>query len=83
MAVRNLLHKSKLNAFEAWLNSKGYETAEPKSYWEVLRAKKGNRTVIVYRKANATEHYTLMDRDYHMYRQFLKDTSNMDEGASE
>ena len=35
------------------------------------------------REVPPVEHYTLMDRDYHMYRQFLKDTSNMDEGASE
>lgn len=38
--TRNLLHKSKLNAFADWLVENGYTVVEPKGAYEVLRAGK-------------------------------------------
>lgn len=40
--------------------------------YEVLRAKKGSDTVIVYQKKGAKEHLSTMDKDYHLVREFIK-----------
>lgn len=40
MAIRNMLHISKLKAFEAFLESKGYMIIPTVGAYEVLRAQK-------------------------------------------
>ena len=74
MAERCILHKSKLNQFREWLFSKGYVIESTKGDYEVLRAKKGKNTVIIYEKLYAKEHLTVQQKDYNLVRQFLKET---------
>ena len=73
MATRNILHISKLQEFEDFLESKGYMiVATSKNPYEVLRAQKDGDTVIVYQKKDAKEHLSTMDKDYHLVREFIK-----------
>lgn len=73
MATRNILHISKLQAFEDFLETKGYMIiATSKNPFEVLRAQKEKDLVIVYQKADAKEHLSIMDKDYHLVREFIK-----------
>lgn len=72
MAERCLLHKNKLDLFRWYLESLGYEIQPTKSHYEVLRAKKGKDTVIIFTRLDATEHLTVQDKDYELVRKFLK-----------
>ena len=73
MATRNILHISKLQEFEDFLEHKGYMiVATSKNPYEVLRAQKDGDTVIVYQKKDAKEHLSTMDKDYHIVREFIK-----------
>lgn len=73
MATRNILHISKLQEFEDFLETKGYMiVATSKNPFEVLRAQKDGDTVIVYQKKDAKEHLSTMDKDYHLVREFIK-----------
>lgn len=73
MATRNILHISKLQEFENFLESKGYMiVATSKNPYEVLRAQKDGDTVVVYKKKDAKEHLSTMDKDYHLVREFIK-----------
>lgn len=75
MANRHTLHISKLEAFKKWLVKDGWEIEETKGIWEVLRARKSGRQnpLIVYRKADAKEHLSIMDRDSGVVGAFLRD----------
>ncbi len=74
MAVRNILHIDKLGAFEEFLRFKGYMILPlSKNPYEVLRAKKGRDTVIIYRRSGAKEHLSVMDKDYGLVEKFLRD----------
>ncbi|OUO78170.1 hypothetical protein B5F53_11520 [Blautia sp. An249] len=73
MATRSILRISELQAFEGFLESKGYMIlATSKNPYEVLRAKKDGDTVIVYQKKDAKEHLSTMDKDYPLVREFIK-----------
>lgn len=73
MATRNILHVSKLQEFEDFLETKGYMiVATSKNPYEVLRAQKDGDTVIVYQKKDAKEHLSTMDKDYRLVREFIK-----------
>ena len=72
MANRHTLHKNKLTAFKDWLISDGWEIKDTKGFYEVLRAKKGKRVLIVYERFDMKEHYSLADRDCPIVRQFLR-----------
>ena len=72
MATRNLLHKSHLDAFKEWLINNGWQIHDPRGLYEVLRASKGGKWLIVYRRADAKEHYSVRDVDYSTVRRFLK-----------
>ena len=73
MATRSILHISKLQEFEDFLETKGYMiVATSKNPYEVLRAQKDGDTVIVYQKKDAKEHLSTMDKDYHLVREFIK-----------
>ena len=75
MADRHTLHISKLDDFKKWLVKDGWEIEEPKGIYEVLRARKQGRKhpLIVYKKADAKEHLSIMDRDYPVVGAFLRD----------
>ena len=73
MATRNILHISKLQEFENFLETKGYMiVATSKNPYEVLRAQKDGDTVIVYQKKDSKEHLSTMDKDYRLVREFIK-----------
>ena len=73
MATRNILHISKLQEFEDFLETKGYMiVVTSKNPYEVLRAQKDGDTVVVYKKKDAKEHLSTMDKDYHLVREFIK-----------
>lgn len=73
MATRNILHISKLHEFEDFLETKGYMiVATSKNPYEALRAQKDGDTVVVYKKKDAKEHLSTMDKDYHLVREFIK-----------
>ena len=73
MATRNILHISKLQEFEDFLETKGYMiVATSKNPYEVLRAQKDGDTVVVYKKKDTKEHLSTMDKDYHLVREFIK-----------
>lgn len=72
MATRNLLHKSHLDAFKEWLIKTGYQIHDTKGVYEVLRASKGSKWLIVYRKDSLNEHYSVRDIDYSTVRRFLR-----------
>lgn len=73
MATRNIVHISKLQEFEDFLETKGYMiVVTSKNPYEVLRAQKEGDTVVVYKKKDAKEHLSTMDKDYHLVREFFK-----------
>lgn len=75
MAIRELLHISKLNDFEKWLEEKGYMILPTsKNPYEVLRAKKDKDTVIIYQKKDSKEHLSVMDKDYSLIRRFINES---------
>lgn len=78
MAERCLLHLSKVREFGAWIESKGFVLAETRSEYEILRAKKPGRTVIVYKRADAKQHASVMERDYRLVRTFIDETKGGD-----
>lgn len=75
MVNRHTLHISKLEDFKKWLVKDRWEIEEPKETYEVLRARKNGRSnpLIVYRKADAKEHLSVMDRDSGVIGAFLRD----------
>ena len=75
MANRHTLHISKLEDFKKWLVKDGWEIEEPKGIYEVLRARKYGRQnpLIVYTKADAKEHLSIMDRDSGVIGAFFRD----------
>lgn len=78
MATRALLHISKKEQLEQWLEDKGYMILATRSPYEVIRCEKddetGKDTIIIYQKASAKEHLSVMDKDYKLIRQFISET---------
>ena len=72
MATRNLLHRSHLEEFKEWLIKVGYQIHDTKGLYEVLRASKGSKWLIVYRKDSLKEHYSVRDIDYSTVGRFLR-----------
>lgn len=73
MAVRALLHKNHLNDLKIWLETQGYMILDAnENACEVLRAKKGRDTIIIYCRLSAKEHLSVMDKDYMLIRRFVR-----------
>ena len=83
MANRYTLHKNSLEDFQKWLVADGWEIEKPKGIFEVLRARKAGRPqpLIVYTKADAKEHLTVMSRDIGVVRAFLRDKKKLQTNA--
>lgn len=75
MANRHELHINQLDKFREWLEKYGWDIEEPKGIYEVLRARKPGRKnpLIIYTKADAKEHLSVMDRDSGVIGAFLRD----------
>lgn len=79
MAIRNMLHMSHLKAFEEFLESKGYMIIPTVGAYEVLRAQKPKKErkpkespVIVYKRKDAKEHLSIMEKDFYLVNEFLR-----------
>ena len=79
MANRHILSTTRLNEFKTYLLSKGFSLEAPKGNYEVLRATKRGRKypLIVFERSSTVAgttlvHYTVMDRDMTVVRNFLK-----------
>lgn len=85
MANRYTLHINKLKAFKEWLQDDGWKLEETKAPYEVLRARKPGKTnpLLLYKKDNAKEHLSVMDRDYCVVRAFLKSKKETSEKRKE
>lgn len=77
MANRALLHINKLKDFEKWLEKQGYMILPTsKNPYEILRAKKGKDTVIIYQKGDSKEHLSIMNKDYPLIRKFIRESKS-------
>jgi len=72
MANRNTLHINKLDDFKKWLLSDGWEILDTKGDYEIIRAIKDKRLLSGYKKLEAKEHISLLDRDMDIVRAYLK-----------
>ena len=74
MADRHTLHFNKLDSFKKWLIKNDWEIKPlSKSQYEVLRATKNGKWVIVYVKDEATEHYSLTENSISVVNQWLRE----------
>lgn len=77
---RNLLHKSKLEAFKAWLDKQGIQHRPTEAAYQVLQirlmSRKGETTgwTSIYERLNSTEHYTNDVRLESMIYAFIRDS---------
>lgn len=74
MANRNMLHFSHLERFEKWMADKGFAKQAPIEPYEAYRARKGTNTVVIYRRNDAKEHFTIQRKDETLVRRFLRET---------
>lgn len=85
MATRDLLAISKKEKLEDWLENKGYMILATKSPYEAIRCVKddesGKDTIIIYKKAHAKEHLSVMDKDYKLIREFIKENKKNEQNA--
>lgn len=78
MANRRILHRNHLDTFKEWLKNDGWEIEDTKGLYEVLRARKEGRRepLIIFEKADAKQHYSVMDRDVWVVKTFLSENTN-------
>jgi hypothetical protein len=75
--ARNLLHKSKLDAFKAWLDTQGIQHRPPRGDYQVLQVQvTAPNWFCVFDRDNsaAREHYTVDHRLEPLVRQFIRYT---------
>ena len=73
MANRHILHINHIDKFADWLRNDGFCIEEPKGNYEVLRARKGKKLLIVYERIDMKEHFTVRDCDFGVVGAFLRD----------
>ena len=71
MANRSTLHISKAEEFKGWLKRDGWELEDPKGIWEEIRARKGKRVFIAFRRKDVKEHLSVSDRDCAVVKAFI------------
>jgi len=70
---RNLLHKTKLDAFKAWLDKNYIEHRAARGDFQVLQVKtESGQWQCVFDRLDATEHYTVASPIEHMVRRFIR-----------
>ncbi|WP_028562296.1 hypothetical protein [Paenibacillus pinihumi] len=72
MANRNTLHRSKLDGFKRWLEQDGWDLQPAKGDYEVLRARKGRRLLLVYDRHEGN-HLSVADANMGVVRSYLRD----------
>lgn len=74
MAARNLLGRTHLPAFRAWLVGRGWAEQAPKGAFEEARfTHPEHRTLILFARAHALQHLSVQDKDHRLVRAFLRD----------
>ena len=73
MPNRHVLHIKHLDRFKDWLRNDGFMIEEPKGDYEILRARKNKKLLIVYDRNNVKEHFTVRDCDFAVVGAFLRD----------
>jgi hypothetical protein len=75
---RNLLHKTKLEPFKAWLSAKGIQHRPPRGDYDVLQVLSLDRGLhqwmCLFDRHHAPEHYTVDERMAPLVRRFIKET---------
>lgn len=75
VANRNTLHKSKAEAFKAWLESDGWTLEAPVGAYEAIRARKDDRLALFYENGR-NEHLSYDERLDGVVRAFLRKRKN-------
>ena len=73
MAMRNILHRSKLDSFKYYLKANGWLIQDTKGVYEVLRAfnpEVQSRPLIVW-DGKSKEHFSVDARDFSIVRDFI------------
>lgn len=75
---RNRLHIKKLTEFESFCEQKGWQKVNSKSFYEALRMKKDNKTLLVHQRhdsSTGTEliHLTLHGESEIMFSKYVRD----------
>ena len=73
MANRHLLAASRVDEFKAWLTEKEWMVLAPTNYFEAVRARRGKRTIVIYKRLGDHQHLTVKDCDERIVRLFLKE----------
>lgn len=74
MATRNLLARTHLPAFRAWLVARGWAEQPTKGAFEVARFTHDEHpALILYTRAGAVQHLSVQDKASHHVRAFLRD----------
>ena len=84
MANRSTLHISHLPKLKMWLIDQGWEIQPLTDHgYEVLRAKRDKRTLVIYKKLDAKEHLSYADRDHRLIRRFFDYMNGYERGRSD
>ena len=75
MRARDLLHKTHIHEFRAWLEDRGYIFEIPKGDYEVLRMRHENdqHPLLVYKRDDMPEHLTVHGVAYRMAKMFYRE----------
>lgn len=71
MAERGTLHKNKLEDFKVWLECTGWTLELCKGYYEVIRARKGKRLVLIFDNNN-TAHLSYAPTAHDVVMSFIR-----------
>jgi hypothetical protein len=74
MATRNLLARTHLPAFRAWLAERGWMEQPTKGRYEVGRwTHPTEKPLILFARETATVHVTVQEKDWRVIRAFIRD----------
>lgn len=74
MAIRCVLHKTKIDEFKQWLSEVGIEFRPGKGCYQVLQVMvNGNFTPVYDSAKHSREHYSVQDELMPTVRHFLRD----------
>lgn len=79
---RNLLHKSKLDAFKTWLTRNGIEHRQGRGSWEEVLSVhmlSKNQWQSVFDRIDAPEHYTVAAPLEPLVRRFIRESKKQNE----
>lgn len=80
MANRCMLAINKLENFKQWLLEEGWNLEPVMGFYEIVRARKGKRVLLVYRKNEIKEHVSVPDSSMDVVKKFIQHRNNMGNG---